>query len=114
MHELSIALSLLDIVAEQGQQQQGRIVSVHVRLGPLSGVDKAALHSAYALAREGTAEEAVGLVIEEVPLTGFCQACAAERSVTSVWEMTCSECGTAIAEVLHGRELEVVGIEVEP
>ena len=47
MHELSIALSILDLVAEQAERQPGRIVAVHVKLGALAGVVPAALRSAF-------------------------------------------------------------------
>ena len=38
MHELSIALSLLDLVAEEAGRRGVRVAAVHLRLGPLSGV----------------------------------------------------------------------------
>ncbi len=55
MHELSIALSILDIAEEEAGDRVGRVAAVHLKLGPLSGVVKEALLSAYDLAREGTA-----------------------------------------------------------
>ena len=54
MHELSIALSILDLAAEEAERHGGRVAAVHLRLGPLAGVVKDALVSAYDLAREGT------------------------------------------------------------
>ena len=48
MHELSIALSLLDQVAEEAERRGGvQVHAIHLRLGPLSGVVKEALLSAY-------------------------------------------------------------------
>ena len=50
MHELSIALSLLDQVAEEAERRGGvQVHAIHLRLGPLSGVVKEALLSAYEL-----------------------------------------------------------------
>ena len=43
MHELSIALSILDLAAEEAGRRGGRVVAVHLKLGPLSGVVKEAL-----------------------------------------------------------------------
>ena len=55
MHELSIAMSLLDMIEEQVDIRGGvRVFAVHLKLGPLSGVVKEALQSAYELACEGT------------------------------------------------------------
>ena len=56
MHELSIALSIVDVAAEEAERQGGgRVVAVHLRLGRLSGVVKEALLASYELAREGSA-----------------------------------------------------------
>ena len=42
MHELSIAMSILDVAEEEAERQGGaRVVAVHLKLGPLSGVVQA-------------------------------------------------------------------------
>ncbi len=112
MHELSIALSLLDLAEEEAGRHGGRVAAVHLKLGPLSGVVKAALLSAYDLAREGTPLGGAELVIEEVPITAFCPACAAVRTIASVQELCCPDCGAPTPEILTGRELEVVALEI--
>ena len=68
MHELSIALSIVEVAEEAGRNQGGRVAAVHMKLGRLSGVVKEALLSAFELAREGTELAQSELVIEEVPL----------------------------------------------
>jgi len=114
MHELSIALSILDAAAEEaGRQGDVRVRAVHMRLGPLAGVVKAALLSAYGLAREGTPLAAADLVIEDVPLVAYCPACAGPRTLTSILELCCPDCGTVTSELVSGRELEIVALEVE-
>jgi hydrogenase nickel incorporation protein HypA/HybF len=114
MHELSIALSILDLAAEEAGRQGGRVAAVHLRLGRLSGVVPDALRSAYELAREGSSLADAELVIEEVPLAAYCPACAAECAPPSPWELRCPDCGAPTPEVVRGRELEVVALEVEP
>lgn len=113
MHELSIALSILDVSAEEAERQGGRVVAIHLRLGPLAGVVKESLLSAYDLAREGTSLAQAALVIEDVPLVVHCPACAAERTLASIQELFCPTCGTPTPEVVGGRELEVVALELE-
>ncbi|WP_435011587.1 hydrogenase maturation nickel metallochaperone HypA [Tundrisphaera lichenicola] len=114
MHELSIALSLLDLVEEEATRRGCRVIAVHLRLGPLSGVIGEALLSAYDLASEGTALEGARLIVEEVPVVVFCPTCDAERAPVSAFERVCSECGTGTPEVIRGHELEVVALEVTP
>jgi hydrogenase nickel incorporation protein HypA/HybF len=114
MHELSIALSIVEAATEEAERQgEVRVRAVHMRLGPLSGVVKEALLSAYGLAREGTRLESADLVIEETPLVAYCPACAAPCTLTSVQELCCPACGTLTIKVISGRELEVVALEIE-
>lgn len=112
MHELSIALSILDIAAEEAERQGGRVVAVHLRLGPLSGVIAPALVSAFDLAREGTALEGAELVVEEVPLVAYCPGCAVEQTLASPQNLCCPVCGAVTPEIVRGRELEVVALEI--
>jgi hydrogenase nickel incorporation protein HypA/HybF len=114
MHELSIALSILDVAAEEAAKQAGaRVRAVHLRLGLLSGVVQRALLSAFEMAREDSPLVGAELIVEEVPIRIRCPRCQAERPVVSIQELVCSECGAASAEVTQGRELEVVALEIE-
>src|ERR1700728_1598484 len=107
MPELSIALSIVDFAAEEAERRAARIVSVHLKLGPLAGVLKEALLSAYDLAREGSAVAESRLLIEETTVVAYCPTCAAERAVASIQQMCCAQCGTPTPELISGRELEV-------
>jgi hydrogenase nickel incorporation protein HypA/HybF len=114
MHELSIALSILDVAAEEAERQGGGCVTaIHLRLGPLSGVVGEALRSAYELARPMTSLPSAELVIEEVAPAVFCPRCNADRPLTSATELCCPECGALTPEIVRGRELEVVALEIE-
>jgi hydrogenase nickel incorporation protein HypA/HybF len=67
MHELSIALSLIELAQAEGERLGGRICAVHIRIGPLAGVAKDALLFSYEVATHDTPLEGSALVIEEVP-----------------------------------------------
>jgi hydrogenase nickel incorporation protein HypA/HybF len=55
MHELSIAVNIVDGVLEEAARHGcAQVCAVHLRLGPLSGVDQDALLFAYPMACEGT------------------------------------------------------------
>lgn len=113
MHELSIALSILEMAEEEAARQGGKVIAIHLRLGPLSGVVEEALQSAYELARGPTSLADTELVIEEVPLVTYCTACAAERAPPSPSELRCPDCGAPTPTVVRGRELEVAALEIE-
>jgi hydrogenase nickel incorporation protein HypA/HybF len=112
MHELSIAMSIIDMATEEAERHGGGVCAIHLRLGPLSGVVKEALRSAYDLAREGTPLEGAELIIEDVALTVHCPTCAADREPASILELRCPVCGTPTAEVVRGRQLEVTALEI--
>lgn len=113
MHELSIALSIIDVAEEEAQRRGGaNVLAVHLKLGPLSGVVKEALLSAWDLACEQTALEGARLIVEEVPVLVHCVVCNAQRPVESIQEMRCRTCGTLSPDIVFGRELEVTALEI--
>ena len=113
MHELSIALNILDVVAEEAKLRGDvPVTAIHLRIGPLSGVVPCALRSAFDLAREQSAWPAAELLIEEVPVVSYCPACNAERVIESIQELRCPVCGTPTPQVVRGRELEIAALEI--
>jgi hydrogenase nickel incorporation protein HypA/HybF len=114
MHELSIAMSIVELAEEEIQKNGGMQVSaIHLKLGALSGVVKDALLSSYGLACEGTALAGSRLMIEEVPVIAYCAQCDAPRPVGSVEWFVCPECRALMSKVLQGRELQVVALEIQ-
>ena len=115
MHELSIAIGIIEAVTEERCLRQGTmqaVQAVHLRLGPLSGVDRSALEFAYQVAREQTRLARADLVIEETPVTFHCPACNCTRSPVSIQCLVCSVCGMPATEITGGNELEIVALEI--
>ena len=113
MHELSIALSIVEGAEEEAQRQGGgRVCAVHLRLGPLSGVVKEALLFSYELACRGTLLEGSSLVIEEIPIRISCPNCG-EGDPVSGQCLHCARCGSINCDVLKGGELELRALELQ-
>jgi hydrogenase nickel incorporation protein HypA/HybF len=113
MHELSIALSIIEGVSEEVQRLGGvQVTSVHLKLGSLSGVVKDSLLFSYQLACQGTPLEGSELVVEETPAIVHCPQCNADQVLTTVQHFRCPQCGAPTPEVLSGREVEVVAMEM--
>lgn len=113
MHELSIAMSILDVAGEAMEgRETARVEAIYIRVGPLAGVVKEALVSAYELAREQTPFANAKLVFEDIPIVAFCPKCHAERAVVSIQRLCCVECDTPALEILRGRELELAALEL--
>jgi hydrogenase nickel incorporation protein HypA/HybF len=113
MHELSIAISIVELAQEEAEHRGVQFEAVHLKLGALSGVVKEALLSCYQMACENTPLEGSRLVIEDVPVVIFCPSCQAQRPPSSVQLFCCSECHTPASEVVQGKELEVVALEIK-
>jgi len=52
-------------------------------------------------------------VVEEVPVLIFCQSCQTQRPVSSMQLFCCAECGAPSSEVVQGKEIEMVALEIE-
>jgi hydrogenase nickel incorporation protein HypA/HybF len=113
MHELSIAMGIVDAALEEAQKRGVQVSAVHLRLGALSGVVKDALMFSYEVACQDTALEGSQLIVEDVPVMAFCPQCQEKRTLTSVQSFICPECGSPTRDVLQGRELEVFALEVQ-
>jgi hydrogenase nickel incorporation protein HypA/HybF len=113
MHELSIAMSLVDAACEEAERLGNvRVAALHLRLGALSGVVREALEFSFGLAAEGTAIAGSRLEIEEVPVIVFCSTCRAERELPGLQSFRCPVCGGETVDVVSGRELDLVSMEV--
>ncbi len=113
MHELSIAMSLVELASEEAARLGNvHVDALHLRLGPLSGVVKEALAFSFELASAGTPIEGSRLEIEDMPVKVFCGRCGEERTLDSVQHFRCPVCGEPTADVRAGRELELTALEV--
>lgn len=112
MHELSIAMSIVEMAQEEAERRGVRVDAVHLRLGPLSGVVADALLFCYEVAAADTALRDSRLVIEPTAVKVFCDACGEERKLDSIQDFSCKICGRPTPRVLEGKELEVVALEV--
>jgi hydrogenase nickel incorporation protein HypA/HybF len=112
MHELSIAMSIVEMAEEESAGRNVTVSAVHLKLGLLSGVVRDALLSCYEMACEGTSLAGSHLLIEEIPVEVFCDRCQAERKLSSLQLFCCPECGTPSSHVIRGKELEVIALEI--
>jgi hydrogenase nickel incorporation protein HypA/HybF len=113
MHELSIAVSIVEMAQEEAERRKVVIDAVYLKLGLLSGVVADALLFCYEVACSGTVLEGSRLVIHEVPVEVYCPACEAPRTLTSIQWFCCPACGAPTPEVLHGKELLITALEVQ-
>jgi hydrogenase nickel incorporation protein HypA/HybF len=113
MHELSIALELVDLAsAEARRLGDVRVVTLHLRAGPLSGIVHEALRFSFDVAAAGTAVEGARLAIEPEAVVAWCGTCAEPRQLADVQHRRCPVCDAPTPEVLRGDGLELTALEV--
>jgi hydrogenase nickel incorporation protein HypA/HybF len=114
MHELSVALSIVDGVLDELQRRgASHAQAVHLRLGPLSGVDKESLLFSYGIACQETPLANSQLLVEDIDVTVFCANCGRERPAASFPVLICADCGTLADRIVHGDELEITALELD-
>ena len=113
MHELSIAMGIVEAAAEEAAKRRVEVTAVHLRLGALSGVVKDALLFSYEVACQDTPLAGSRLVVEDIPVTIFCSHCRQEQILPSVQAFACPQCGIPTMDVRRGKELEIVALEVK-
>ena len=113
MHELSIAMSIVEFAEEEALRRGTKVSAVHLKLGALAGVVKSALQSSYEMACENTRLQGSQLIVEEVPVVVYCPSCRADRPLRSIQFFSCAECGAPTSQVVQGKELEVVALEIQ-
>lgn len=106
-------MSIVDLAQEEAEQRGVRVTGVRVKVGALSGVVKEALLSSYEMASFETPLNGSALYVEDVPVLVFCPVCRTQRPIRSLQLVCCAECGTPSSEIVQGKELEVVALEIE-
>ena len=108
MHELSITQSLIEAVLDQAGER--KVTAVNVQVGPLSGVLPDAMRFCFDVASAGTPLDGAKLMIDEPRGVARCRSCHDDFDLTDL--ILLCPCGSADVEVLSGRELMLMSVEV--
>jgi len=114
MHELSIAMEILDIVEKEAMDHGAdRVNSVHLRIGDLAGVEIDSLTFCFETIRgEKDLTRDARLIIDRIPVRIQCRPCDSEFAGDG-FMVRCPSCEGLDTELLQGDELAVAEIEVD-
>ncbi|NBP89285.1 MAG: hydrogenase maturation nickel metallochaperone HypA, partial [Planctomycetia bacterium] len=114
MHELSLAMSIVQTATELARQEgAARVENVTVRIGHLSCVHEEALRQAFMLTREKTPLAESSLSVIPVPVRIWCPTCHTERELPSMQQFVCPICATPSGDIRAGQELEIESISID-
>ena len=113
MHELSIALALIEQVQTVAEREKAdTVLRIAVTIGGLSGVNPEALEMAFPVAADDTCAAGAKLDVTFTPAHLHCRSCGRDSS-PEFPVLLCEACGSTDAEVLGARELMLTSVEID-
>lgn len=113
MHELSIAMSIVDVVNDNVSEEEDSTVKLlELEIGTQAGVVDDALSFAMEEAFKGTVLENAEIVITRVQAEAKCDACQHVFEVEELFT-PCPKCNQIRNEIVKGKELKVKKLIVE-
>jgi hydrogenase nickel incorporation protein HypA/HybF len=113
MHEMSIALSIIDIVSEEFKKYNAvRINEVEIEIGTISGVEISALEFSFDIAVKDTILEFAKRKIISVIAKAECLECNNIFEMTAFYE-PCPKCRSLTINILQGKELKIKSINID-
>lgn len=113
MHELSIAVSIVEIAEEYASKaDSSEVKEIELDIGALSGVVIEALEFAFKSAVEKTVLENASVKINYIMGKARCLDCDTVFDVEDLYT-PCPSCNSFHTEVIEGRELRVKSLTVE-
>ena len=114
MHEVSLALNLLDLAQKQcADSGYNKITSISLKIGIGAGVMKDALEFAFDAVKKGTIADEAALIIEDVPFSGCCHHCKKDFTSSQEFVLFCPYCGSHELEFYSGKDLNIFEMEVD-
>lgn len=113
MHELSIAISIVDAVMKQAEAARATSVSeVHLDIGLYSGIEFESLEFSLGVASKDTILEDTAFLINRVDPVAECPACKHLYTPERVFSH-CPECNRPGIRMIRGNELQIKSLLVE-
>ncbi|MCF7823571.1 MAG: hydrogenase maturation nickel metallochaperone HypA [Candidatus Marinimicrobia bacterium] len=112
MHEMSIAMNIVDIACKEAEKEGAPSISIiELDVGKLAGVMIDSLKFCYDSVCKGTLAENSKLLINEIVGRGQCIKCGSEFDIDSFMAI-CPTCESYEVEITQGRELKLKAVTV--
>jgi hydrogenase nickel incorporation protein HypA/HybF len=112
MHEMALAESILQIVADTARAHAAtRVCAVQLEIGTLSHVEESALRFCFDAVTRNTVADGARLEVDTVPGRAWCMPCGESVPLARLGE-PCPHCGSYQLQVVAGNEMKVREIEV--
>ena len=113
MHEMAIAAQIVEIAIASipADLKNAQVERVNLKIGKLAAVVPDSLQFCFQIAVQDSPLRDADLNIEEIPLRVRCMDCNTEWTAHEP-VFVCRKCNSGSIEMLSGRELDIISIEV--
>lgn len=112
MHEMSIALSIVDIAEKEAKKAQvTQFAAIDMEIGTLAGIEFDALDFVWQAAVEGTVLEKAEKRIRKIPAKARCGDCDKVYPLEHIYD-NCPNCDSFLKIIIQGKELSVKSLEL--
>jgi hydrogenase nickel incorporation protein HypA/HybF len=113
MHELSIAMSIVDLAEEEARKANASSISkIELELGTMAGIDSDALLFAWDAVIQGTMAGQAELVINPIKAEAHCLECGKDFPAEHFLAQ-CPDCGSYRYQITKGKELRISSLMVD-
>ncbi len=113
MHEMTIAVSIVDIVCKKANEEHAKIINnVVLEIGELSGIMIESLEFCFEAACKNTIADGASLVINKIQGKAFCKKCNINYNLKTDFT-PCPTCDDFNIEVLQGKELSIKSFNID-
>lgn len=113
MHEMSLAMGILQIVEDAARAQSfQRVRSVYLEIGQLAAVEVEAMRFCFDAVMRGTLAEGAALHVIPLQGQGLCFNCRRTVPLAALYD-PCPACGGYAVQATAGTEMRVKELEVE-
>jgi len=113
MHEMSLALNIVELVVEAANREGGsRVNEVEIEIGSMAGVMVDSLDFCLEAAARATIVEGAGFRFIQVSAVGECSSCQS-RFETDSFFTPCPNCGATGIPVSGGQDIRINSLVIE-
>jgi hydrogenase nickel incorporation protein HypA/HybF len=113
MHELSLAMSVVDEVGQiLAREKASQVLCISLSIGELSGVEREPFEFCFPFAAQGTPLEHAQLKIDTVKTAVLCGDCG-KKSTPDFPMLVCAQCDSSNIKIVAGQDFLITSLEVE-
>lgn len=113
MHEMTIAMNIVDIICQKADEEKAvKVNSVELVIGELSGIMINSLEFCFEAACKNTIADGAELKIDKIEAKAFCKSCKKDFKIESDFS-PCPTCNDFNFELKTGKEFSIKSFNID-